>query len=100
MQASAATFGIRGAIGFKSVTSAMNRWCGCCPIRRCGKPGLCSHPKTHERSSTRSDHNLQQRLNDLFGHVRHGKIIEAMNEFYDKDTVMQDNANPPTKGLA
>lgn len=23
-----------------------------------------------------------------------------MTEFYDKDTVMQDNANPPTKGLA
>ena len=23
-----------------------------------------------------------------------------MNEFYDKDTVTQDNANPPTKGLA
>ncbi len=23
-----------------------------------------------------------------------------MNEFYDRDTVMQDNANPPTKGLA
>jgi len=23
-----------------------------------------------------------------------------MNEFYDKDTVMQDNANVPTKGLA
>jgi len=22
-----------------------------------------------------------------------------MNELYDKDTVMQDNANPPTKGL-
>jgi hypothetical protein len=22
-----------------------------------------------------------------------------MNEFYDKDTVMQENANPPTKGL-
>jgi ketosteroid isomerase-like protein len=44
--------------------------------------------------------NLQQRLNDLFGYFRQGKIIEAMNEFYDKDTVMQDNANPPTKGLA
>jgi hypothetical protein len=44
--------------------------------------------------------NLQQRLNDLFGYVRQGKIIEAMSEFYDKDTVMQDNANPPTKGLA
>ena len=44
--------------------------------------------------------NLQQRLNDLFGYIRQGKIIEAMNEFYDKDTMMQDNANPPTKGLA
>lgn len=44
--------------------------------------------------------NLQQRLNDLFGYIRQGKIIEAMTEFYDKDTVMQDNANPPTKGLA
>ena len=44
--------------------------------------------------------NLQQRLQDLLGHIRQGKIIEAMNEFYDKDTVMQENANPPTKGLA
>jgi len=43
--------------------------------------------------------NLQQRLNDLFGYIRQSKIIEAMNEFYDKDTVMQENANPPTKGL-
>lgn len=47
-----------------------------------------------------STQNLQQRLNDLFGYIRQGKIVEAMNEFYDKDTVMQDNANPPTKGLA
>jgi hypothetical protein len=43
--------------------------------------------------------NLQQRLNDLFSYVRQGKIIEAMNEFYAKDTVMQENAHPPTKGL-
>lgn len=43
--------------------------------------------------------NLQQRLNDLFGYIRQGKIIEAMNEFYDKDTVMQENTNPPTMGL-
>jgi SnoaL-like domain len=43
--------------------------------------------------------NLQQRLNDLFGYIRQGKIIEAMNEFYDTDTVMQENAHPPTKGL-
>jgi ketosteroid isomerase-like protein len=44
--------------------------------------------------------NLQQRLNELFGYIRQGKIIEAMSEFYDRDTVMQDNANPPTSGLA
>jgi len=44
--------------------------------------------------------NLQQRLQDLLSHIRQGKLIEAMNEFYDKDTAMQDNANPPTKGLA
>jgi len=43
--------------------------------------------------------NLQQRLNDLFGYIRRGKIIEAMNEFYDTDTVMQENAHLPTKGL-
>lgn len=47
-----------------------------------------------------SSTNLQQRLDSLFGYIRQGTIIEAMNEFYDKDIVMQDNANPPTKGLA
>lgn len=47
-----------------------------------------------------STQNLQQRLQDLFGYIRQGKIIEAMNEFYDQDTAMQENANPPTKGLA
>jgi hypothetical protein len=47
-----------------------------------------------------STQNLQQRLNDLFGYIKQGKIIEAMNEFYDKDAKMQENANPPTVGLA
>jgi ketosteroid isomerase-like protein len=42
---------------------------------------------------------LQERLQDLHNHIRQGKIIEAMNEFYDRNTVMQDNANAPTKGL-
>jgi hypothetical protein len=44
--------------------------------------------------------NLQQRLNDLFGYIRQGKIIEAISEFYDKDVKMQENANPPTVGQA
>ena len=43
--------------------------------------------------------NLQQRRNGLFGYLRQGKIIEAMNEFYAKDTKMQENAHPPTVGL-
>jgi SnoaL-like protein len=43
---------------------------------------------------------LQQRLNDLFGYIRQGKIIEAISEFYDKDVKMQENANPPTVGQA
>ena len=46
-----------------------------------------------------STSNLQQRLQDLLNHIRQGKIIKAMNEFYDKDTIMQENANPATKGL-
>ena len=43
---------------------------------------------------------LQERLQDLHNHIRQGKIFEALHEFYDPDAVMQDNANPPTKGLA
>lgn len=47
-----------------------------------------------------SNQNLQQRLQGLLTSIQQGKIMDAMNEFYDTDTVMQDNANPPTKGLA
>lgn len=47
-----------------------------------------------------STENLQQRLNDLFGYIRQGKILDAMAEFYDKDVTMQENANPPTVGQA
>ncbi len=43
--------------------------------------------------------NLQARLQGLLTYIQQGKIIEAMNEFYDQDTVMRDNHNPPTKGL-
>jgi len=55
--------------------------------------------RTSKGVTLMSTANRRQRLNDLFGYIRPGKIIEAMNEFYDKDTVMQENANPPTKGL-
>ena len=42
---------------------------------------------------------IQPRLQDLLNCIRQGKIFEAYNEFYDTNTVMQENANPPTKGL-
>ena len=35
--------------------------------------------------------NLKQRLQDLLNHIRQGKIIEAMNEFYHPDVRMQEN---------
>lgn len=43
---------------------------------------------------------LQDRLQDLFRHIREGRILEAMQEFYAEDVAMQENANPPTIGLA
>lgn len=44
--------------------------------------------------------NLEQRLQGLLTYIQQGKIMEAMSEFCDAGTAMQDNANPPTKGLA
>jgi len=43
---------------------------------------------------------LRQRLNDLFDYIRQGKIVEAIQEFYDKNAAMQENTNPPTVGQA
>ena len=43
---------------------------------------------------------LRQRLNDLFSYIRQGKIVEAIEEFYDNNAAMQENGNPPTVGQA
>lgn len=50
--------------------------------------------------STRTAVNLKDRLEDLFRYIREGRIIDAMQEFYAEDVAMQENANPPTVGLA
>lgn len=47
-----------------------------------------------------STQDLQQGLNDLFGYIQQGKILETMTEFYDKDAKMQENASLPTVGQA
>ncbi len=43
---------------------------------------------------------VRQRVDDLISCIRQGKIIEAMNEFYDENTCMQENLQPATIGLA
>ena len=44
--------------------------------------------------------NIADRVADLLRYIQGGRIIEAMNEFYADDTVMQENRNTPTRGLA
>jgi hypothetical protein len=41
---------------------------------------------------------LQDRLEDLFGYIREGRILDAINEFYADDAVMQENDQSPTVG--
>lgn len=43
---------------------------------------------------------VQSRVNELIGYINEGKILEAMDEFYADDIVMQENSEKPTKGLA
>ncbi len=39
-----------------------------------------------------------QRTRDLQDYIRTGRIIEAMEEFYAEDVVMQDDSEEPTRG--
>ena len=41
---------------------------------------------------------LQDRLEDLFSYIREGRILDAINEFYEENAVMQENNLPPTVG--
>ena len=41
---------------------------------------------------------LQDRLEDLFAYIRQGRILDAINEFYAEEAVMQENSQPPTVG--
>ncbi len=50
--------------------------------------------------STTTTTNLRDRVNDLVKYIQNGRILDAMTEFYDANTSMQENNNPPTIGLA
>ncbi len=41
---------------------------------------------------------LQDRLEDLFSYIRNGRIVDAIQEFYTEDVIMQENSLPPTVG--
>lgn len=42
----------------------------------------------------------KDRVEQLVEWVKNGRIMDAMNEFYAHDIIMQDNTQPPTTGLA
>ena len=44
--------------------------------------------------------NTAQRVEQLKEYINAGKILEAMDEFYHEDVVMQENSEEPTRGLA
>jgi hypothetical protein len=48
--------------------------------------------------STQITITLQDRLEDLFAYIREGRILDAINEFYSEDALMQENNLPPTEG--
>ncbi|HEX8913003.1 MAG TPA: nuclear transport factor 2 family protein [Humisphaera sp.] len=43
---------------------------------------------------------VRDRVNALVEYIKTGRILDAMTEFYAPDAQMQENANPPTVGLA
>jgi ketosteroid isomerase-like protein len=44
--------------------------------------------------------NVRERVEGLIARVEQGRLLEAFEEFYAEDVVMQENANPPTVGKA
>jgi ketosteroid isomerase-like protein len=43
---------------------------------------------------------VRDRVDALVEYIKTGRILDAMTEFYAPDSQMQENANPPTVGLA
>jgi ketosteroid isomerase-like protein len=43
---------------------------------------------------------VNTRVRSLLDYIRQGRILEAMEEFYDEDVAMQENRKEPCVGLA
>ncbi len=48
--------------------------------------------------STSTTTTVEDRLEDLFSYIRNGRIVDAIQEFYTEDVIMQENSLPPTVG--
>lgn len=48
--------------------------------------------------SSTTDCSVHNRLQELFGYIRSGRILDAIDEFYAEDAVMQENNDRPTVG--
>jgi ketosteroid isomerase-like protein len=59
---------------------------------------VASVPTSTNTSTTNT--NVRDRVDALIEYIQTGRILEAMTEFYAPDAQMQENANPPTTGLA
>lgn len=46
-----------------------------------------------------SSPSVGSRVRELQEYISSGRIIDAMHEFYDPNVEMQENRNPPTRGL-
>lgn len=51
-------------------------------------------------TSTTTGTSISERVEQLKQYINEGKILEAMDEFYSDDVVMQENSETPTSGLA
>ncbi len=43
---------------------------------------------------------ISERVEQLKGYINDGRILEAMDEFYDQSLVMRENSEAPTEGLS
>ena len=49
--------------------------------------------------TTTTQSTIKERVQDLHDHIGQGKVLEAFNEFYAPDVVMQENYDEPTNGF-
>jgi hypothetical protein len=74
------------------------------PDGRCNDPRPAVKIKTlsleEQPMTTVTQNSVLERATAMQEYIKTGRILDAMTEFYAPDSAMQENANPPTVGLA